>query len=51
MNSDTIRVNLDVIRVNLDTIHAVKVISGEKKVDNIGGSDNKASTKIGVTWN
>lgn len=38
--------NKDTIRVNIDTINAVKVISDEKEVDNIGGSDNKASIKI-----
>ena len=38
--------NKDTIRVNIDTINAVKVISDEKEVDNIAGSDNKASIKI-----
>lgn len=38
--------NSDTIAVNIDTINAVKVISDEKEVDTIGGSDNKASIKI-----
>ena len=38
--------NRATIRVNIDTINAVKVISDEKEVDNIGGSDNKAAIKI-----
>lgn len=44
--------NSDNIGVSLDTISAVKVINeGLEEVDDVEEVDNKASLKIGVTWN